>query len=103
MYVPTPTSNVIHLRWGVFYHVQSKLRKSHKGVSGIKIGGPLQSLFLECFFYVCLSTFLNLTKTLFLSSKIVEEERTYGQKNQRQTKINLNLFAVCIDELVFPT
>ena len=41
-------------------------------------------------------------ETLFLSSTIIEEESTYRQKNQIQIKLVLNLFPICIDELVFP-
>ena len=42
-------------------------------------------------------------ETLFLSYTIIEEESTYGQTNQIQIKLLLNLFVICIDELVFPT
>ena len=50
------------------------------------VGGPLEALFLDCFLNFVYQKHLNLTKTLFLSSNIVEEGRKYVQTNQRQTQ-----------------
>ena len=50
----------------------------------ITLAVPLQALFLNFSLNVCLSKILNITKTLILSSTIVEEECTHKQKNQRQ-------------------
>ena len=72
-----------------------------KSVLDIKVGGPLRALFLEFFFTSVFRDFKP-CRVLILNLRSLEKNVNTDRQIRYKQKVVLNLFAICIDELVFP-
>ena len=71
--------------------------------SAIWVGGPLQALFLGYFFTSVCRHFKTLRRPYFYHLwPLKKNVNTYRQIRDKQILV-LDLFAICINELVFPT